>query len=72
MINTKEKKITKFLEGLHSVIEKDATGVVPPATFAEAVKRAYKFKNMNNKILRTQDPQKKNQHQQQKPEVSAE
>ena len=52
LINTVEKKITKFLEGLNPIIERDATGVVPPATFEEAVRRAYKFENLNNKILR--------------------
>ena len=54
LINTVEKKIAKFLEGLNPNIERDATGVVPPATFEEAVKRAYKFENLNNKILRTE------------------
>ncbi|XXG88487.1 hypothetical protein AAC387_Pa12g0687 [Persea americana] len=51
LIDTEEKKITKFLEGLHPVIEWDATSVVLPATFAEAIKRAYKFESINNKIL---------------------
>ena len=64
-INTVKKKITKFLEGLNPIIERDATGVVPPATFEEAVRRAYKFENLNNKILqiqgRTQTHQQNNQ-----------
>ena len=51
LINTVEKKIAKFFEGLNPIIERDATGVVPPATFEKAVKRAYKFENLNNKIL---------------------
>ena len=51
MIDTVEKKIGKFLEGLNPIIERDATGVVPPATFEAAVRRAYKFENLNNKIL---------------------
>ena len=51
LINTVEKKIAKFLEGLNPIIERDATGVVPPATFEKAIIRAYKFENLNNKIL---------------------
>lgn len=62
LIDTIEKKINEFLEGLNLIIERDATGVVPPATFDEAVKRAYKFENINNKII--QDSQRKHQHQQ--------
>ena len=54
LINTVEKKIAKFLEGLNPIIERDATGVVPPVTFEEAVRRAYKFENLNNKILKIQ------------------
>ena len=65
-----EKKIAKFLEGLNPIIERDVTGVVPPATFEEAVRRAYKFENLNNKILITQgkaqahpqNHQQRNQH----------
>ena len=52
-INTVEKKIAKLLEGLNVIIERDAMGVVPPATFEEVVKRTYKFEILNNKILRT-------------------
>ena len=48
LIDTKQKKITKFLEGLNPVIMRDAIGVVPQATFDEAVKRAYKFEDINN------------------------
>ena len=51
LINTVEMKVAKFLEGLNPIIERDAIGVVPPATFEEAVRRAYKFENLNNKIL---------------------
>ena len=51
MINIVEKKIAKFLEGLNPIIESDAIGVVPPTTFEKAVRRAYKFENLNNKIL---------------------
>ena len=54
LIDTVEKKIAKFLKGLNPIIERDATGVVPPATFEEAVRRAYKFENLNNKILKIQ------------------
>ncbi|KAJ8633074.1 hypothetical protein MRB53_026410 [Persea americana] len=54
LIYTVEKKIAKFLEELNPIIERDATGVVPPATFEEAVRRAYKFENLNNKILKIQ------------------
>ena len=55
LIDTVEKKIAKFLEGLNPIIERDATGVVLPATFEEAVmRRAYKFENLNNKILKIQ------------------
>ena len=52
LIDTEQKKITKFLEGLNPIIMRDATGVVPPATFDEAVKRAYKFEDINNQIIR--------------------
>ena len=48
LIDTGQKKITKFLEGLNPVIIRDATGVVPLATLDEAVKRAYKFEDINN------------------------
>ena len=33
LIDTEQKKITKFLEGLNPILMRDATGVVPPATF---------------------------------------
>ncbi|XXG42071.1 hypothetical protein AAC387_Pa01g2421 [Persea americana] len=70
LINTVEKKIAKFLEGLNPISERDATGVVPPATFEEAVRKAYKFENLNNKILKIQgkaqahpqNHQQRNQH----------
>lgn len=52
LVDTVEKKIAKFLEGLNPIIERDATGVIPPTTFEEAVKRAYKFENFHHKILR--------------------
>ena len=42
----KKKKITKFLKGLNPILMRDATGVVPPATFDEVVKRAYKFEDI--------------------------
>ena len=51
LISTEEKKITKFLEELNPIIERDATGVVLPATFAETVRRAYKFEDINDKII---------------------
>ena len=51
LIDTEQKKITKFIEGLNPIIMRDATGVVPPATFDEAVKRAYKFEDINNQII---------------------
>ena len=54
LINTVEKKIAKFLEGLNPITERDVIGVVPPVTFEEAVRRAYKFENLNNKILKIQ------------------
>ena len=54
LIDTVEKKVTKFLEGLNPLIEKDAMGNTPPATFEEAVKRAYKYEHFYNKINRTQ------------------
>ena len=50
LIDTEQKKITKFLEGLNPILMRDATGVVPPVTFDEAVKRAYKFEDINNQI----------------------
>ena len=59
LISTEQKRITKFLEGLNLFIERDATGVLLPNTFAEAVKRAYKFEDINNKII--QDTQRKRQ-----------
>ncbi|XXG68789.1 hypothetical protein AAC387_Pa06g1796 [Persea americana] len=64
-INTVEKKIAKFLEGLNPIIERDATGIVQPATSKEAVRRAYKFENLNNKILKVQG--KAQAHQQNHP-----
>ena len=39
LIDTEQKKIMKFLEGLNPIIKRDAIGVVPPATFDEAVKK---------------------------------
>ena len=47
---------------------RDATGVVPPATFDEAVKRAYKFKDINNQSIRDrkQHHHQQNQRQQNK------
>lgn len=33
LINTEEKKIKKFLEGLHPVIENDATSIARPETY---------------------------------------
>lgn len=54
LVDTVDKKIAKFLEGLNPIIERDATGVVPLITFEEAVKRAYKFENFHHKILRLQ------------------
>ena len=43
IIDTKQKKIDRFLQGLHPVIKKDATGITPPSTYDDTVKRAYKF-----------------------------
>ena len=60
LIDTEQKKITKFLEGFNSIIMRDATRVVLPATFDEAVKRAYKFKDINDQIIRD----RKQHHQQ--------
>ena len=57
LIDTEQKKITNFLEGLNPIIMRDATGVVPPATFDEAVKRAYKFEDINNQIIRDRKQQ---------------
>ena len=48
LIDTEQKKIIKFLEGLNPIIMRDATRVVPPVTFDETVKRAYKFEDINN------------------------
>ena len=42
---------------------RDVAGVVPPATFDEAVKRAYKFEDINNQII--WDRKQQNQRQQQ-------
>ena len=61
LVNTEEKKIMKFLEGLNPIIERDATSVVLPTTLQEAVKRAYKFEDINNKII--QDVRRKRQQQ---------
>ena len=63
LIDTEQKKITKFLEGLNPIIMRDATGVVPPATFDEAVKRAYKFEDINNQIIRDRKQQYHQQNQ---------
>ena len=44
---------------------RDATEVVPPATFDEAVKRAYKFEDINNQIkLDRKQHYQQNQRQQ--------
>ena len=57
LIDTEQKKITKFLEGLNPILMKDAIGVVPPATFDKAVKRAYKFEDINNQIIKDRKQQ---------------
>ena len=62
LVNTEQKNIIKFLEGLSPIIERDATDIVLPATFQEALKRAYKFEDINNKIIK--DAQKKRWQQQ--------
>ena len=62
LVNTEQKKIIKFLEGLNPITGRDATGVVLSATFQETVKRAYKFEDINNKILK--GAQRKRQQQQ--------
>ncbi|WP_274923153.1 hypothetical protein, partial [Streptomyces clavifer] len=62
LVDTVEKKILKFLEGLNPIIERDATGIILPVTFEEAVKRAYKYENFHLKVLRFQG---KGQQQQQ-------
>ena len=54
---TPRKKIIKLLEGLNPILEQHATGVVLPTTLQEAVKRAYKYEDIHNKIL--QDAQRK-------------
>ncbi|XXG47240.1 hypothetical protein AAC387_Pa02g1916 [Persea americana] len=59
LVDTKEKKVAKFLEGLNPVLEQHATRVVLPAAFQEAVKRAYKFKDIHRKII--QEAQRKRQ-----------
>ncbi|XXG47242.1 hypothetical protein AAC387_Pa02g1918 [Persea americana] len=51
LVDTEEKKVTKLLEGLNPVLEQHATGVVLPAAFQEAVKRAYKFEDIHRKII---------------------
>ncbi|XXG42008.1 hypothetical protein AAC387_Pa01g2363 [Persea americana] len=68
LIDTEQKNITKFLEGLNPILIRDATGVVPPVTFDEAVKRAYKFEDINNQIIkdRKQYYHQQNQRQQNK------
>ena len=62
LIDIEQRKITKFLEGLNLVIMRDAARVVPPATFDEAIKRAYKFEDINNQII--WDRKQQNQRQQ--------
>ncbi|XXG88721.1 hypothetical protein AAC387_Pa12g0899 [Persea americana] len=59
MIGSHTPKVSLTSSGLHPVIEKDATRVVLPETFDEAVKRAYKFENMSGKINQSQKPQRK-------------
>ena len=51
IMDTEEKKITHFLEGLNPVLKRDVIGVVPPATFDEVVKRSYTFEEINNEII---------------------
>ena len=57
LVDMEEKKIIKFLEGLNPILEQHATGVVLPATFQEALKRACKFEDIHNKIIK--DAQRK-------------
>ena len=59
LVDTEEKKVVKFLEGLNPILEQHVTCVVLPATFKEAVKKAYKFEDIHNKII--QDVQRKRQ-----------
>lgn len=73
LVDTMQKKVTKFLEGLNPIIERDVTGVVPPATFDEVVKRAYKFENINNKIIEERKQfNQQNQRQQESKKPSKE
>ena len=73
LVDTMQKKVTKFLEGLNPIIERDAAGVVPPVTFDEAVKRAYKFENINNKIIEERKQfNQQNQRQQESKKPSKE
>ena len=65
LIDTEQKKITKFLEGLNPILMRDVTGVVPPATFDEAVTRAYKFEDINNHIIRDRKQRYHQQNQRQ-------
>lgn len=63
LIDTEQKKINKFLNGLNPINMRDNIGVVPPASYDEAVKRAYKFVDINNMIIqdRKQHYQQQNQ-----------
>ena len=70
LVDIVQKKITKFMEGMNPIIERDATGVVPPTTFDEAIKWAYKFENIKNKIIQEKkqfNQQNQRQRQNKKP-----
>lgn len=64
LIDTEEKNIKKFLEGLSPIIEKDTTGIARPETYDEIVKRTYQFEEMNTKIMQNQEPRRKGNQQQ--------
>ena len=49
-VDTEEKKIERFLEGLKAEIHKDVTAIMKPLNFDEAVTRAYWSEEENARI----------------------
>ncbi|XXG72894.1 hypothetical protein AAC387_Pa07g1890 [Persea americana] len=49
-VDTEEKKIERFLEGLQAEIHKDVTTIMKPLNFDEAVTRAYWSEEENARI----------------------
>lgn len=58
LIDTKAKKVYQFLSGLTPLIHKDVTAMILPATYDEAVSRAYWSEEENKKIQQSEPKHK--------------